>query len=46
MNFSGAIELTTDGNRHDTMVGTLYRSPRLLSAATRNWVCCGAHGSA
>lgn len=46
MAFSGEVDLTPAGNRDETMSGVLYRSPRLLSAATRQGVCCGAHGSA
>jgi hypothetical protein len=44
MNFTGPVEF--DGTDvADTMVGTLYRSPRLLSAAIGGWLCCGAHGT-
>lgn len=44
MNFTGPVEFNgTDVA--DTMVGTLYRSPRLLSAAIGGWLCCGAHGT-
>ncbi len=44
MNFAGPVELNgTDVA--DTMVGTLYRSPRLLSATIGGWLCCGAHGT-
>lgn len=43
MKFTGPVE--PDGaDVADTMVGTLYRSPRLLSAAIGGWVCCGPHG--
>lgn len=45
MNILAPIDLPAGSERHDTMAGTLYRSPRLLSAAAENWVCCGAHGS-
>lgn len=43
MNFAGAIELSR-ADVADTMEGTLYRSPRLLSARIGGWICCGAHG--
>lgn len=43
MNFADPVE-RAGAVVADTLVGTLYRSPRLLSAATRGWLCCGAHG--
>jgi hypothetical protein len=46
MTFSGDVDLTPADNHDETMSAVLYRSPRLLSAATRQWGCCGAHGSA
>lgn len=44
MNFTGPIVLG-GANVADTMTGTLYRSPRLLSAGIGGWLCCGAHGT-
>lgn len=44
MNFTGPVELT-GADVADTMVGTLYRSPRLLSAEIGGWLCCGTHGT-
>lgn len=42
MNFTKPLEVA--GANVDTMAGTLYRSPRLLSAHAGGWTCCGAHG--
>jgi len=42
MNFSGPID--TPDSTEDTLIGELYRSPKLLSASIGGWVCCGAHG--
>jgi hypothetical protein len=44
MNFSGPIDSSNGNTVSDTMFGTLYRSPRLLSAWIGGWRCCGAHG--
>ncbi len=46
MAFSGDVDLTPAGNHDEMLSAVFYRSPHLLSAATRQWVCCGAHGSA
>lgn len=44
MSFTGPVE-RAGADVADTLVGTLYRSPRLLSASIGGWLCCGAHGT-
>jgi hypothetical protein len=45
MNFLGPIGRANGSSISDTMFGTLYRSPEILSARISGWICCGAHGN-
>jgi hypothetical protein len=45
MDFDRPITLSENEKVEDVLVlGSLYRSRRLISAAYSRWLCCGAHG--